>query len=548
MKNVLGYVRSASGAKLTVPEYREGYRVIIITGDIIEIPVNVSKPFGSFELDFHLPEGNIYGDISVALLEDDEFITDEEFIIAVPRKPSVTMEVSSSKWAPPNGIATVNVITTSFVGTSVGGEEITVKWTLKFETGTETVVTNSKGHAEFHLDLSTLEKTPSSGDSVSFDVQWIGPTGELIEEYTRTTIAYADLLISIERSVDTDLPFQPFGFWIEVTDVNGDALPNACEYGPAFLYMKRPPENATYTSTSDQALLDPLIEECIYEIESEITCQFFLPSMGKYVLEACVKVNGTIICERKSVGRSEDDWIDNPLRDFVPIGIRKDSRSSYKKGDHMNVNIENPYVNAHAMISWGNAEGMEHSVERLPDDQRVLIAFKMKNKCKMGCTFDIVVAIPRQSTDFSKYLAVPISKSHDPFMPHSAYWSTSIFVEDDGDDVIGIRIKFLDAEKDGNLPIYAPATKNKLKIKLDVKDKTEVTVMIVEKAVLELVDNPLVDLTDSFKVDLQIDANHATSADVLIPPNAIRTLIDNFNEKKSLNPWFEIYSDVIFAI
>jgi len=70
-------------------------------------------------------------------------------------------------------------------------------------------------------------------------------------------------------------------------------------------------------------------------------------------------------------------------------------------------------------------------------------------------------------------------------------------------------------------------------------------VITVDKAILELICNPLVSLTDAFIFSLTSRFDVSASIEYIIAPGAIQPLIERFEFAKELDPWFEIENELV---
>ena len=522
-------------------------------GDI-KIPLNVSGEYGSFEANVKIPEDATLTEYFISVSRHQKYGyyrgRSKSFTVGVPRTPTVELGVKAPRWVSPTGEASVTVKAESFVGASLGNQEITVEWSLYYEADgkevdldeTETIITDNSGTAIFTLDLSKLQHVPPVDSRIYFTIRWVGPTGELIEETANTEIAWEDLFIALRRTVWTEVPQQPFGVWVELSDLDGDALPKGT-YKEAQIYLKQVADDAFYDEMDRGSLDAAVIETCTYRFHHSDPCQFKLPSMNVFVLEACITLERFALCRRISLGRPETNWSVRPLTSFLPMGIYTVDQSAYKAGDPYEIFFDNPYENAHAIIVWGNTEGVQYRVENLPDHQRSSVVIELDEVCEYGCSFAASVSIPRQTTGLATMLTVPISKLHDPAMPHTEFWQSDVRLEPTEDKDIQIGLSFPKATS-GDVDVLPPGVVTRLDVTVDQDMPTEVTVVIVDKAILELISNPLPRISDSFVIDALYRSTHQTSIDYMISPGAIQALLENFSEKKKINAWFNIHSDV----
>lgn len=105
---------------------------------------------------------------------------------------------------------------------------------------------------------------------------------------------------------------------------------------------------------------------------------------------------------------------------------------------------------------------------------------------------------------------------------------------------VNMSIKF---PKLGKGDAVLPGKSTPIQVSVEAKS-AEVTVIVVDKAILELVPHNLRDLAADFMLDLAMRFSTASTADFLVNPKAVSTLIDNFVARFGVNPWADLVTDV----
>ena len=226
--------RGLSNTRLTISPELAG---------LTSFPVELNEEFGSYEATIDVPEDATLQpyflrfaarrSTSASTNRDRYSGAAERFTVGDPRLPTVELTVDTPFWVSPTGKIEVQVNLESFIGSAVGGIEVTVEWKIndsdrdddeELLEGELTITTDDNGNGTAIIDLSEWEMPPTIGTTVSLDFQLVGPTSELIEDSATVRIEAADVDLEISRTVDTDVPGQGFGVAVEVTDLRGGRL------------------------------------------------------------------------------------------------------------------------------------------------------------------------------------------------------------------------------------------------------------------------------------------------------------------------------------
>ncbi|GMH39924.1 hypothetical protein BSKO_07828 [Bryopsis sp. KO-2023] len=571
--NVKGYVMQRDGSSLS-PILLKNARLVVsptfnrtkealasnggftIGGTTDTFPVTVNKKFGSFQASIAVPVdaplttyrisfeavGAKGGPISGS---------SETFVVGDPRPPTVQLLVDAPKWALPASKVSIDVEAVSFIGAPVGGANMDVTWTVSDFTreeedeeleGTTTIKTDSDGTGTAVIDLSVFKKPPSVGSILDATIEWVGPTRELITEEVSIPLEVANVKFEFTRSSTTDLPKRSFSVRVNVTDLEGEALP---KLSPVTLELKKlrepeDPEEETLKPTSGAEPIDGFsVEDC--ETTSgafEFDCRFSMPVIGEYAVEACVESGKATVCGREFMGLSAEQWKENPLQQFPDVGLTELSKGPYKVGSVAKFALENPFVNAHAFIAWGSELGMKQKVVTLEDVSLNELEVPVDDVCEANCAVYVAVAVPRQRTNAGIPLNIIVHPLFDPASPHTKTFTRTIEAVQDRSVAVSIEFPKLKGE-----PVIAPGESTPVEV--TASGPAEVTLVVVDKAILELVPLKLKDLAAEFVVNLAMRFSETSTSDFLVSPQAIETLVEKFLQRNELNPWAFTITDML---
>lgn len=85
------------------------------------------------------------------------------------------------------------------------------------------VTADETGTFSTPLELETLSPAPQTGDSLTFDAVWIGPTRERLKAGAATKIQYNKYVVSVSTSISdaNPIPLQEFSIMLEVEPKTG---------------------------------------------------------------------------------------------------------------------------------------------------------------------------------------------------------------------------------------------------------------------------------------------------------------------------------------
>ncbi|GMH35163.1 hypothetical protein BSKO_03031 [Bryopsis sp. KO-2023] len=520
-----------------------------------QFSVEMDEKFGTFELEIPIPEGAPLKEYSVDLLSENSlndyfYLTSARFTVADPRPPTVELTIDAPFWARPNSTVTIDLTAESFIGSAVGDAEITLKWSIpgseKSLDGEIEVKTDASGKGKAEIDLSDLETIPKPGQTLTIDATWVGPTRELIEKSTSVMLEVADVKLKFRRTVATDFPGQEFGVLAELTDLKGVPF----EKTNLLLELKQLDESMEERPlASDLEPLDgSIVDSCEIASDSEaFGCRFSLPDVGAFALESCIEVpeEGTekdiMVCTRVFLGKTAKEWeARGPIEDHIlKLGFQKLDAAGSKVGGTAKFGIENPFHNVKAILMWGSKLGTQHKMISLEDFSFNEVEIELGKNCVAGCSVKFAVSIPRQTSGAILESKIPVSKVFDLAMPHSTSYDADITVEQDTS--FDVDLSFPDLAADENNDFVLPpgeTTKIEVQIQEGGPGEADVTVVAVDKAILDLIPHALQDVASDFVLDFTGSFAMEESAEYLVAPSAIKSLIQDFARRKKLDPWF----------
>ncbi|CAD7704742.1 unnamed protein product [Ostreobium quekettii] len=407
------------------------------------------------------------------------------------------------------------------------------------------------------VNLTGLEVTPSLPSSLLIEIQWIGPTRELIRRSATVKLRAANVEIVHVRTLDTDVSGVAFGVSAIATDLQGGPID-----GPVSISLvdirkdiKQQVERTGHDvlqAVAKEPLNGKVLKTCESSSDKGDECRFQLEDMGRFALESCVEdKDGNRACFRTFLGKNKTEWKENPWGDFIDIKLLRVSDGVVKVGDTVEFQIENIYKDASALVMWGSSLGLDKKVIPLPDKQLASISVPVDETCAAGCSALVHINVPRQEEVDVNPHGIPSTIYYDPAMPRTVTLQEEIRVGQDR--IVGVELLFPDLEipPGEDTPIMAPqdatpisvsvgpcpGAEEPLSCNLSDGEDVEFTVVAVDKAVLELVPYELKDMALDFVFHLALSFDVVSSSEYLHAPGAITALVKRFMKEQEDNPW-----------
>ena len=495
----------------------------------------------------------------------------------------------------PGGSVALLVRTASLTGVSMGGAAVKMEWRLARsrlgsggggddddddddddEAGEETITTAASGAIRWDWRPATLRRSERPGDSFELSFEWIGPTRERLVQTLDVPVAHSDAHISFDVPAQAELPHVPFelrvglhrhqsiggapvaGAPICVFMMDADSVPSSPlakqvdpdDIGPSGFGKTRPvsAHGDTWLSDgvpSDLAARDPS-SQC--ELTSgadgwvrSAGCGLQLPALGKFLLCVCTldaPGGKRHLCTAKVVGRTEAEWREHPLTEYLQRAIAPTLESKeLSPGDSPAIMLHNPLASPlRALIAWGNRLGRRVQVTGPlgPGPQRVSLP-AIGDECLGSCDISITLVA---GTDPSRVLLVPRSLFFDARAPMRARFLLTLTVPRPSSEAVSLSIAL-------DEPVVTPAAKTGFTLRLTDANGAPlsgaVCVIAVDKAMLSLRPHPMQTLNETFAPSLAAGSYHYTdSYTAIASARAVEAAASRIQELLALDPWIEL--------
>eukprot|EP00210_Caulerpa_lentillifera_P009050 g8637.t1 len=558
--HIKGYIMENRGGSYLASDLKN-YRLIVSPSmssskraeDVFELD-NYDSEFGSYTYTLRIPANVPVVPYTVRVAAgtgaNQYHGKPHPFVIADPRQPPVMISVDAPYWAIPDRNLKISTIVKSFVGAAVENAEIAFVWSIKDGTksddedvlsGRIMATTDKDGEASATIQLSKFTTPPSAGTVMEVRVQYSSPSGDSVEEVVNIRMEPADVEIKLERTVKTDIPGQEFGVKATVTDLLGEPLDKDLGVRSVQLSLKELPSHGRNglptprPTTTDSELSRKAMQKCNIKVSKSEYCTFTIPKMRAYIVEACVSLGKRGVCKRIYVGKTKEEWQQMPLQEHLPFSIMPATEGPYKVGDTAEFLIQNPYENVKLLVAWGTTEQVTTNVVQIETGRRSF-SLKIDESCINNCALSFIASIPRQSKSIANELEIPVNSLFDAAMPHTEFYSTVI--ETVRDTTLDITISVPEVPKDNGMPLIEPGLNASVRVDFDRKGPTEITVIAVDKAVLDLLPYPLKDVSRDLVADLASYFQYKSSSEYLVAPGAINAITTANEARKNLDPWF----------
>ncbi|WIA22673.1 hypothetical protein OEZ86_009641 [Tetradesmus obliquus] len=441
-----------------------------------------------------------------------DLLASASFTVGDPRPPTATLTVDAPAWVKPADSVTVKLTAESYIGSDVSGADITLDWESSKAKGSVTSKTNTQGVATAVIELGKLPKTNQSepGDSLRLSVTWIGPTREAITASKTVKITDGPVRVELQRNLLTDVPGIKFGVKADAFS-NDDDSPIKGAVVEVTLSAANGTASLTNCSTQQLALLTQ--QRCSIpagHASAALQCQLSLPCMGEFILKGCV--NGSC-SEAMRIGRNASFWKASPWSAPPQLNLLPD-RQNVTVGGALNLAVQNPWWGpTSALLVWGNA--VKREVRVLP-------------QIPPGPSTIAINGLGEETVSAEVVLSGPQAE--------------------------GLRVAAAvegQAKTADGLTVLAPKS-GKGAIKVSVKDSAgaavpgaEVTLLVVDKAILDLMPYALQDVSAAIAPDL---STYFTLTDL----NSLRTSRAAINATfaalqrrlTKLDPWLPVDTQV----
>ncbi|GIL86136.1 hypothetical protein Vretimale_13856 [Volvox reticuliferus] len=492
--------------------------------------------------------------------------------VADPRPPTVDLKLSAPAWSLPTSSVSFTATAVSYIGASVSDAALTATWRTAKASGLLRLTTDTDGLASGVIDLGAVPPANRSEayDTLTIDVEWIGPTRERITRSASVTLADGPARLQLQLSLTPSTPGTSFAVAATLTsNTDGAALT-----GVPVTATLRPAPNDTLTcgnatsscSISSGAPFSP-------------ACQLTLPCVGQFLLEACADVTvGTQqlsqqqrVCSRQVLGRSISDWKDRPLGTHPSPRLFTD-KTSYVIGDNVKLQLQNPWPGARLLLQWGNQfRSRTKVVQSLNSGLVEVIIGPLADEAIGGASVVAVLDVPRLSAGQLPPLPpadqLVISNLFDPRAPHSHVLQSELDVRPDNTLAVSVAVASGDGGEDSGdaiiiqdvdgSEVVAVEPGSHAQITVNVKNgldanasspaagTVEVTVYGVDKAFLDLLPYDLPHPQQQMVLQLAADINVNGMSAYRLAPGAVRAVFDKLMARLTgLDPWLPVDTNV----
>ncbi|KAL6763015.1 hypothetical protein V8C86DRAFT_462822 [Haematococcus lacustris] len=461
-----------------------------------------------------------------------------EFTIADPRPPTADLVVKAPSWALPNASVVVTLTATSYLGSSVASAPITLDWSAGNAKGIVNTTTDSTGSATATIDLGKVpaDSAPSSGEQLSVRAQWVGPTREVIARTATVSLQTSRRRLEVTRNLDTNTPGVAWGVKTTVTDTeSGSQLKGV----PVLVSLQVKDAGTANCSTS---------AACNTSSGSPAeACQLMLPCTGKFELQACTtdeQGGGVPACANVTLGHTWEYWTTHPLLAHDTPTLTANA-SSYAPGAVAGLSFQNPWPNASALMVWGNdLSSLSKQLSQVPSGL-VTLALPLGPECLGGCSVSLLLAVPRVTANASAAVTarLPTSRLFDPTAPHMLRLSVDLTVQENRDLEVKLTIgQAGNSSTTGQAQtIVAPGAQTNISVAVSRQGQSvadaEVTLVAVDKAVLDLLPLPLAGLVPDLIVKLLPYLSEVNMGDAMVSPSALDEVLNSVRRRLALDPW-----------
>jgi hypothetical protein len=384
-----------------------------------EVPVVWDPVYGTFNTTLLVPAGADFRSASINCYSGYEYIGSTSITIGDPRRPTATLAVSaaSTVWVDSQAYpfqATVNTGT----GQPISGANVVVKFFLTRTidvgddfaymmwpppereelTGQFTAVTDSHGVASVAFRLENhLDTAPAgNGDSVRFEIEYVGPTGEVLQDQLHASVQVSLFSVTLRASSQySSIPGLDMGLLVSVLDDENNEV-------------KRPKVSIElFAADSEDGKAVHSCDVTIVNTQKPVCSDVRLPATGNYTVVATYIDPNTGVAVKKEtpVGKSAELWRKNPLSSVTStLNVVEEE---VEKGKRAVVRFNNFFRGAKLLLSWGSEQAATRmQVDAKIGENEVTVpvrdaAGKLVDGCLYGCSVLAILSAPQQGEAFA---------------------------------------------------------------------------------------------------------------------------------------------------
>jgi len=464
-------------------------------------------------------------------------VDSDDITVSDPRPPTAELKLTLPPWVKPGAAVPISATAMSYIGTQVNGVSMTVVWNTPKAKGNLTITTDTNGTATGTIDLGALppKNATQSGDTLTVNVEWIGPTRERITQRGTTSIQAAARRVNVQRNLDTVLPGVPFGVEVSVSsNEDGSELPGVPVSVTLSPKVIDPSGGCNTTSSCPTNLLSGSTDPA--------ACQLSLHCIGQFILKACTADAQEQACTNITIGQNSTEWDAAPLSGYDSLSFKlapgPAPDGAFDIGSTATLRLQNPWQGASLLLLWGNHELSQKLTRTQLPAGPLTFNISVGYECRGGCTVMALMSVPRLVG--SSTPAVPTSKLFDPLAPHSHSYSTQLNVRENRSLNVSAAVASPNQTAAG-VPSLAPGAQAPINVSVSFEGKpvpnAEVTIVAVDKAILDLVPYSLRDVAASVVLRLAADLSANDDTGMRVAPAAIPQVFAAALRRLLADPW-----------
>jgi hypothetical protein len=374
----------------------------------------------------------------------------------------------------------------------------------------------------------------------SISAEWVGPTGELVQDELTRTVSYSTLALNLESSISQPIPGYLFSVVTSVTSVANPSARIEPQSVTIALFAwdgTTPivPDRNTGAIATQQ--LGTAIDTCTASVGSDSTpvCEFSLPDIGTYVLIGSTADSGNMrrtVSTTLPFGFSQDQWRRQPLTTLSPLSAVMD-KTEYSVGEQASIRFFNPFASVQTLLVL-DQQMLASKVVRAEKAQGIQqLDFTVDRSCIGQCSVVVVIAAARNA-DFELPAELPVSPVADVLQP---FTDTRTFI------ITVHETKTLQIELVVSSPMVAPSSE--ISLQIDLKSTStgqnvggEVALFLVNKAWLDLAPPSSSDLKQDLEPQMQLYTQAFSSTQqTLVSGSAFTNVAEIVERRTTHDPW-----------
>jgi hypothetical protein len=494
------------------------------TSTVSQSITDYEPAFGSFSARLTVPPNAKYRATSITLDIPNVVSYGQSTTITIsdPRIPTNVFDFASpnSTLRPSSPSVLLKMRTATYAGSPVPQSKVDLSYSISgpnATSGSASLVTNDAGTLGYIL---SIPKALSGGLTIT--ATWLTPTRETLTQTVTMPVADSLWGLVITNANARMVPSLPSPVSAVLTLPVGDTLTGS----PSVTFT------ATYGTNKASCV------GLVALVTLKATCALTLPTTGSYSLVATVQdPNGfTATSYSQSVGLTDAQWISNPVRNEATVSVAIPTPTADATSQTVQLEFTNPFTTGtvRALIWTGNMNtaSLDTSVTDVAPGT-FKYDLKLPTVCTTGCNMGVAIVLYGASAP-SLTVAVATSDVEDYSAPKLFTYSTTVRIAQPSRSVVlSLAPAATVVEPGSTLRVSLTAGS------LSTSARTEVAVMVVDKAILDVMVNPLPDLPSVASADMSGSSGQFVDnvREGYISELSLQRLNANFVARLNGNPW-----------